>query len=44
MTDLKKFVNLNSILMLQMMNKEPAGMCGGFNKKKKEKKNNRKYN
>lgn len=24
MTDLKKFVNLNSILMLQMMNKEPA--------------------
>lgn len=25
MTDLKKFVSLNSVLMLKMMNKEPIG-------------------
>lgn len=27
MTDLKKFISLNSVLMLRMMNKEKSGMA-----------------
>lgn len=32
MTDLKKFINLNNVLMLKMMNKEPIGKLTELNR------------
>jgi hypothetical protein len=42
MTDLKKFVSLNSLLMLKMMNKENSGRFLLWKSPKKKKKKRRK--